>query len=55
MLSDIVNKSSVSFFLLLLKYLKKNSGVVDMQKQARSTTVLEEILPDLHHHITRFA
>ena len=33
----------------------KTESLHNMQKQARSTTVLEEILLDLHHHTARLA
>ena len=52
-------------FLIITKVTKKNSGVVVVQdtiiiymackNKHRSTTVLEEILLDLHHHIARLA
>ena len=62
--TDIVNKSSVSFFVIITTVAKKNSGVVVVQDRIiymtcknkhRSATVLEEILLDFHHHIVRLA
>ena len=51
--TDIVNKSSVSFFIIT-KVAKKNSGVVD-KWHATTNTDIEETLPDFHHHIARLA
>ena len=60
--TDIVNTSSVSFFVIITTVAKKNSGVVVFQdriiymtrkNKRRSTTILEEILLDFHHHVSR--
>ena len=57
--TDIFNKSGVSFFVVITTVAKKNSGVVVVQKsfiyvtcknKHRLATVVEEILLDLHHH-----
>ena len=59
--TDIVSKSSVTF-LLSLKYREKfwstcsrQNHYITCKNKYRSTTVLEEILLDLHHHIARLA
>ena len=62
--TGIVNKSSVSFFVIITTVAKKNSMVVVVQDRIiymtcknkhRSTTGLEEILLNLHYHIARLA
>ena len=61
--SDIINKSSVIFFYYIVRYNKeelkisccsREESLHDMQKRQRSTTLLEEILLELHYHLARF-
>ena len=56
--TDIENKSSVSFFSLLLNYTEKfrscrsrQNHYITCKNKHRSTKMLEEILLDLNHHI----
>ena len=63
MLSDIINKSSVSFFIIITKVAKEEfrgsccsrQNYMTHKNKPRSTTVLEEILLEIHHHIVRLA
>ena len=59
--TDIVNKSSVSFFYYCyiskekFRSSSRQNHYMKCKNNHRSTTVLEEILLDLHHHIARLA
>ena len=59
--TDIANKSSGSFFVIITTVARENSGVVSRiiymtcKSKHRSTTALEEILLELRHHIAGLA
>ena len=61
--TDIVNKSSVTFFYYYYSSKEKfkssccsrQNHYMTCKNKHRSTTVLEKILLDLHHHIARLA
>ena len=62
MLSDIVNKSSVSFFITKVakeefrgSCCSRQNHYMTCKNKHKSTTVFEEILLDLHHHIAWLA
>ena len=62
MLSDIVNKSSVSFFITKVakeefrgSCCSRQNHYMTCENKHRGTALLEEILHDFHDHIDRLA